>query len=219
MTLGYEGLKQCTATGVINSKTRNYINVNFALFRVLIPSLWDASDDTNAIDIELDGNTQFMYLLYMQENIFDSLQLPGVDCYPEDRDIATLYYNINDINTQTNGIFYEDWNNKSGGGGYFMSAREMAVVNASQRALMKENRIGMDLETSGREVHGSYYGNGGSIGTSGGASVSQGVRAHIAMFPINGIDCVVVMNCQGITFTGNTSLRAMIYDAYNNAWE
>jgi len=230
VTLGYEGLKQCIGTGVVNSQTRNYLNVNFALFRVLIPSLWDASDDTNAIDIEHDGNTQFMYLLYMQENIFDRLQLPVVDCYPEDRNIATLYYNVNDINTQTNGLFYNDWNNKSGGGGYFMSAREMAVVNAyfehtevlvsaSQRAIMKEHRLGMDREDTSREAHNNYYGKGGSIGTGGGASVSQGVRAHIAMFPINGIDCVVVMNSQGVTFTGNTNLGQMIYDAYNNAWE
>lgn len=231
VTLGYEGLRQCIATGVVNSQSRTYLNVNFALFRVLIPSLWDASDDTNAIDIELDGNTQFMYLLYMQENIFDRLQLPGVDCYPEDRGIATLYYNVNDINTQTNGQFYSDWNNKSGGGGYFMSAREMAVVNAyfehteilvntNQRTIMKEHRLGMDLEDNdGREIHGNYYAKGGSIGTNADVTVSQGVLTQTAMFPLNGIDCVVVMNCQGLTFPGNSNLREMIYTAYNNAWE
>jgi len=226
-TLGYQGLKDCIETGVINSKSRNYLNVNFALFRVLIPSLWDAVDNTNAIDIENDANTQFMYLLYMQENIFDRLELPLVGCVPEDRSIATLYYNVNDINTQTNGQFYSSWNNKSGGGGYFMSAAEMAAVNAyfehtevlvseSQRAIMKEHRLGMDTEDVSHETRGSYYGKGGSIGTGGDAS--QGVRTHIAMFP-NGVDCVVVMNAQGVTFTGTTSLREMIYNAYNNAWE
>ncbi|MGC1204537.1 MAG: serine hydrolase, partial [Flavobacteriaceae bacterium] len=230
-TLGYEGLRNCINTGVVNSKSRNYLNVNFALFRVLIPSLWDASDDTNAINIELDGNTQFMYLLYMQENIFDRLQLPVVDCWPESPDLATLYYNVNDINNQTNGTYYNDWNNKSGGGGYFMSATEMAVVNAyfehteilvnaSQRTIMKEHRLGMDLEdNAGREMHGNYYAKGGSIGNSSNIAISQGVLTQIAMFPINGIDCVVVMNCQGMTFPGNSNLRQLIYTAFNNAWE
>ncbi|GAB1856499.1 hypothetical protein MHTCC0001_13340 [Flavobacteriaceae bacterium MHTCC 0001] len=228
-TLGYQGLKDCIETGVVNPKSRNYLNVNFALFRVLIPSLWDAVDNTNAINIENDANTQFMYLLYMQENIFDRLDLPLVGCTPEDRAIATLYYNVNDNDTQNNGRFYDSWNNKSGGGGYFMSAIEMAKVNAffehtevlvsnAQRNIMKTHRIGMDTADGSHETLGSYYGKGGSIGTGGGPSVSQGVRTHIAMFP-NGIDCVVVMNCQGVSFTNNESLREMIYSAYNNAWE
>jgi len=38
------------------------------------------------------------------------------------------------------------------------------------------------------------------------------------MFPGTGVDCVIVMNSQGVTLEGTTSLRQMIYDAYNNAW-
>lgn len=224
-TLGYEGLKTCIATGVINPKNRNYLNVNFALFRVLIPSLWSAISN-NAINIESDQNTQFMYLLYMQLHIFDRLDLPQVDCSPESRETATLYYNVNDPITNGEGRFYGSWNNKAGGGGYFMSVIEMAKVNAyfehtevlvtnEIRETMKQHRIGMSL-LSNKEERGNYYGHGGSIGTSGLAS--QGVRTHIAMFPINGIDCVVVMNCQGTTFETGTSLQGMIYDAYNAAW-
>lgn len=227
-TLGYQGLKDCIETGVVNSKSRNYLNVNFALYRVLIPSLWSNLEGSPAIDIENDANTQFMYLLYMQQNIFDRLSLPLVGCFPESRELSTLYYNANDGNN-TNGQYYGSWNNKSGGGGYFMTTLEMAKVNAyfehtevlvnkDQRDLMKLHRLGMDIADPADEEHGNYYGKAGSIGTSSDPSVSQGVRTQIVMFPSNGIDCVIVMNSQGVTLQGTTSLRQMIYDAYNNAW-
>ena len=228
-TLGYEGLKTCIQTGVVNATTRNYLNVNFALFRVLIPSLWSALEGSPAIDIENDANTQFMYLLYMQENIFDRLSLPLVGCFPEDRETSTLYYNVNDPANSTNGQYYGSWNNKSGGGGYFMTTLEMAKVNAyfehteilvskEQRDIMKLHRLGMDNSSASNEIHGKYYGKAGGIGTSSDPSVSQGVQTQIQMFPINGIDCVVVMNCQGVTFQGTTSLRQLIFNAFNDAW-
>lgn len=228
-TLGYEGLQDCIATGVINSKSRNYLNVNFALFRVLIPSLWSNLDGSPEIDIENDANTQFMYLMYMQQNIFDRLSLPLVGCTPENRETSTMYYNANDINTDRNGQYYGSWNNKSGGGGYFMTTLEMAKVNAyfehteilvteTQRNIMKQHRLGMDVADPADEIYGNYYGKAGSIGSSSDTSISQGVRTQIVMFPSNGIDCVIVMNSQGVNLEGTTSLRQMIYNAYNDAW-
>jgi len=225
VTLGYEGLKTCIQTGVVNPKTRNYLNVNFALFRVLIPSLWDALPGSPAINIESDANTQFMYLLYMQNNIFDLLDLPLVGCFPEARETCTLYYNASD-GDNVNGAYYGDWNPICGGGGYFMTLLEMAKTQAyfehteillsnESKAIMKANRIGMDL-ASNAEEHGSYYGKGGSI-SNGGAN--QGVLTQIEMFPVNGVDIVVVMNTQGATFQNNVGIKQMIYDAYNNAWE
>ena len=165
----------------------------------------------------------------MQENIFDRLSLPLVGCFPEDRETSTLYYNVNDPANSTNGQYYGSWNNKSGGGGYFMTTLEMAKVNAyfehteillskEQRDIMKLHRLGMDNSSASNEIHGKYYGKAGGIGTSSDPSVSQGVQTQIQMFPINGIDCVVVMNCQGVTFQGTTSLRQLIFNAYNDAW-
>ncbi len=228
-TLGYQGLAVCIRTGVVNSNNFRYLNVNFALFRVLIPSLWSAVSN-NAIDIENDANTQFMYLLYMQENIFDKLSLPLVGCVPEDESISTLYYNVNAPNNNTTGRFYGSWNHIAGGGGYFMTPIEMAkviafyehteiLVTEDQRDIMKLHRIGMDRADPNDEIHGNYYGKNGSIGTSDDPAVSKGVLTQMVMFPINGIDCVVVMNTQGVTLNNNANLRQMIYDAYNDAWE
>ena len=110
-----------------------------------------------------------------------------------------------------------------------MNTLEMAKVNAyfehteillskEQRDIMKLHRLGMDNSSASNEIHGKYYGKAGGIGTSSDPSVSQGVQTQIQMFPINGIDCVVVMNCQGVTFQGTTSLRQLIFNAYNDAW-
>jgi D-alanyl-D-alanine carboxypeptidase len=224
VTLGYSGLQTAITTGVINPKTRNYLNVNFALFRVLIPSLWAALPGSPAINIESDISTQVNYIRYMQQNIFDLLDLPLVGCAPESRATSTLYYNAADGNT-VSGAFYDDWSAICGGGGYFMTLMEMAKTQAffehtevllsnASKAIMKANRIGMDLAFAASEVHGSYYGKNGSIAN----VTNQGVLTQIEIFP-NGVDIVVVMNTQGATFRNNVSLKQMIYDAYNNAWE
>lgn len=229
-TLGYQGLKTCIQTGVVNNKTRNYLNVNFALCRVLIPSLWSKLPGSPNINIEDDLSTQNTYLQYMQQNIFGRIHLQNVDCEPEARVDATLYYNNNDPQSNKNGTYYFSWKNKSGGGGYFMSPLEIAAVNAyfehtevllsdNIKEIMKTHRIGMDLGQGGAiEQHGKYYGKGGSISNGDG----QGILGQIAMFPYNGIDCVVIMNSQGNTFkdgADGTRLDLMIYKAYNDAWE
>ncbi len=225
-TLGYTGLRSCIAGGVVNPKTRTYLNVNFALFRVLIPSLWAEAGGPNTIDIENDQNTQIAYLWYMQQHVFGPIGLTYVNCSPEDRNTATLYYNVSDPQNNTNGTFYNHWSNKSGGGGYFMTPLEIAAVNAyfnntnvllsdEMTDLMKEHRMGMDV-ASGMEEHGEYYGKGGSISNTPG----QGILGQIAVFPINGVECTVIMNTQGVNLDApNNSLSALIYKAYNNAWD
>jgi len=229
-TLTYRGLKSCIETGVVKLKTREYLNVNFALFRVLIPSLWSAINDNLDIDLESDANTQYWYLLYMQQYIFDVMDSPDVGCVPEDKDVCTLYYHINDPGNERKGAYYDNWNKWCGGGGYFMSVLEMSkvlayfehtedLVTKEQRDIMKEFRFGMDTEDELDEDHGSYYGKGGSISNNDDTSLAQGVLTQMVMFPANGIDCVVVMNSRGVTFKDNNSLRQTIYDAYNDAWE
>lgn len=227
-TLSYSGLRNCIRQGVKENYEgkQEYLNVNFALFRVLIPSLWSQLPNSPAIDIENDTNTQFMYLLYMQENVWDKIDLPLVGCYPENENTSTLYYNATDAANQKNGMHYGDWNPICGGGGYFMSLLEMAKLQAyfehtevllskELKAIMKTHRIGMDFKDVLREKHGSYYGKGGSISN----DDKQGTREQIAIFPINGIDAVIMMNTQNVDFKDTSSLRVLLYNAYNNAWE
>lgn len=230
-TLGYEALRFAIQTGVVLSKTRRYLNVNFALFRVLIPSLWSALPDAPAIDLDSDENTQFMYRLYMQQHVFDPLDLPGVDFFPEADGVETLYYAMSDRDDGSAGTEYGDWNYIAGGGGYYMSVLEMARVNAfwehtnvllsdDARQTMKDLRLGMEPSSSFEE-RGRYYSKIGGI-TNGRA---QGVMTVTAIFPFNGVDAAVVINTGDVRVNDNNvfdsfdSLRDALYLAYNEAWQ
>ncbi|MFY0644850.1 MAG: serine hydrolase [Bacteroidia bacterium] len=228
-TLSYSGLESCISDGVLLITNYRYLNVNFALFRVLIPSLWSAVQGSpQTIDITSSANCQIMFLWYMQQELFSPIGLTYINCSPEDRQEATLYYNVND-NNQTSGTYYTSWSHRSGGGGYFMTTMEMARFNAyyehtetilskELRDIMKDNRFGMD-RSSNLETHGSYYAKNGSISNSGNG---QGVISYIAMFPINGVDIVINMNTQGVTFndpSANNFIGTAMYRAYNDAWE
>ena len=224
-TLCYSCLRQVVATGVIKPKTRNYLNANFGLFRILIPSLWKGLNDAPNFVMLTDQTTANVYLNYMQEHIFTPIGINRALCSPESKNISTLYYNANGQINNQNGAFYGDWKSISGGGGYFLTARELGTVLAyyqhtevllseEWKQQMKDNRIGFEREDQSREKHGAYYGKNGSISNGAG----QGVLLEIVLFP-NNIEVALVMNSQGQSFPGNANIRQMIYNAYNSAWE
>lgn len=224
-TLNYTGLRLCIDTGVVRSQTYTYLNVNFALFRVLIPSLWRGLDGAPNISANLDSaSTTDAYMQYMQENVFEPIGLNNITCEPEERSIATMYYATGDLDN-TNGIPYNSWTSMAGGGGFYMTTIELAqfmaylkhtelLVTKEQRKIMEDNRFGMDREDEGREIRGKYFGKNGSIRQGG-----KGTMEQVVYFP-NGIEVVVMFNTQGMIFAGGeTSLQNAIYDAYNKAWE
>lgn len=224
-TLSYAGIQQCIQTGVVNSQdTRTYLNVNYGLFRILIPSLQNKLPNGPTTNLSSDEETQAAYIAYMQEYVFGPSGLSNINCLPEGRLNGTLYYNVSDGDNGTNGLFYDDWTSMSGGGGYFMTVAEMAAVSAyfenteslvskASRDIMREHRIGMDRQFASEEKHGQYYSKNGSISNAG-----QGVLTQIVHFPENHVECSVAMNTQGVTFRNAVSLRRLIVDAYNDAW-
>lgn len=227
-TLGWAGLRRMIDTGVTQPTTYNYLNANFALFRILIPSLWKGLDDAPAISGVLDSaTTENVYIQYMQEHVFEPIGLTGIDCEPEARGVETLYYRTSDLEIG-NGVFYNSWKSICGGGGYFITTMELArvlayyrhtetIISKESRKVMEDNRFGYNRADGTRQIHGSYFAKNGSIST---ASVNgQGVLAEIACLP-NGIEVVVVFNTQGMIFAGaQTSSENAIFDAYNKAWE
>ncbi|WP_347921978.1 serine hydrolase [Pontimicrobium sp. SW4] len=227
-TLSYDAIKQAVANGVTVPATRDYDNINFAIFRILIPSLQNNLPNAPLVSLESDQATQAGYKQYMQKALFDKCGLNNID-FTEEQPNPARYYNKNDGVNNVSGLTYGDWDHISGGGGYFMTIVEMAAVNAyymhtdnliteASKTLIEDNYFGLDAYFSGdsREEHGKYYGKNGSISNSG-----QGMLSQIQMFPINGIEIAVIVNSRGVTYkTGVDSfLRSSIKDAYNDAWE
>ena len=227
-TLSFSGLRRMIDTGVVRNKNNyDYQNANYALFRILIPSLWKGMDDAPDF-VSLDSaNTESVFRQYMQEHIFEPVGLTGIDCEDEARDKATLYYATSDGQSKS-GVYYGSWTRWAGGGGLFMSAMDVARVLAyyrhtnvllgkSTRDVMELNRFGYENKDDSREVHGDYFGKGGSIAND--LKPPQGVLTEIVCFP-NGVEVVVLCNSQGMTFAGNTgNLRVAIFDAYNKSWK
>lgn len=224
-TLCYTCMDNVMATGVTGDKTqRNYLNVNYSLFRVIIPALWRGLPGGPPANEEMtDANTQARYLEYMQKKVFTPAGVSGADCIGESASLATMYYNRADNNAT--GMPYGDWTSMSGGGGYYLSAIEIAKVlahfentetllSSEMRTLMREDRIGFDQPNAERERHGKYYGKNGSIVNNG-----KGVLLQTLAYPINHVELVVVMNTQGINFPNGNSLSDLMHRAYNDAWK
>lgn len=233
-TLSYAGIKQAVedGVGIPPPDQADYDNINFAIFRILIPSMQNHLPNAPLTDLDSDSATQLAYKSYMQTNIFSVAGQFNVD-FTEERPNTARYYNKSDPANNVSGITYGNWDHISGGGGYFMTVIEMAAVNAyfmhtealltnEQKDIIKDNYMGLDSYFNGdfREEHGKYYGKNGSISNDSDPNVGQGVLSQIQMFPINGVEVAVVVNSRNVTYKTGVDgfLRSSIKEAYNDAW-
>lgn len=224
-TLTWSGLRRMIDTGVVRNKNYQYLNANFALFRVIIPAMWKGMPGAPNMGTLDSASTEQLYIQYMQEKIFEPIGLTNIDCEDEARSVATLYYATTDLQVNS-GVYYGSWTNMAGGGGFYMSTVELAKVLAyyrhtetllskTSRQTMEANRYGYEREGNNLEIRGSYFPKNGSISNTSG----QGVVTQVVCFP-NGVEVTVVFNTQGMVFAGGqTNIRIALYDAYNKSWE
>lgn len=143
-------------------KANQYSNVNFALFRIMIPYLRDNSSAKNQeqamVPSNISGFEQWLssqYVGYMQQNVFSPAGIGITNCKPSLN--SAQAFSEPSGNTQAlanNG----DWTETCGGGGFYMSVKEMAKVMAylghstsllslDQRKLMDTKLLGWDQGT------------------------------------------------------------------------
>ncbi|MEO6253905.1 MAG: serine hydrolase [Ferruginibacter sp.] len=233
---GYDSLKATVARGLDNpAKPFDvYANINFALFRAMIPYMRDKAGAAAKEASMLPGNAagfenwlSQQYIDYMQVKVFTPIGLNNVTCNPA-LNSAQAFSEPTGVGLASATL--TDWTNTCAGGGYFMSVMEMARVMAylshtytlldkDQRKLMDDNFMGWDNEDSPMTVAGQAYGKDGALWWDSNNSGVQdngdaGLQTFVIKFP-NGVELSLVIN----SIPGNyRSISNFVKNAYNNAW-
>ncbi|MBC7933789.1 MAG: beta-lactamase family protein [Rhizobacter sp.] len=217
------------------AKTKNnYANLNFALFRAMIPYLRDksaaASQEANMLPANPSGFETWLsnaYIGYMQSNVFTAIGLGVTNCKPSPGTAQAFSEPTGPSQATAN---LTDWTETSGGGGYFMSVLEMARFNAflantytilskEERALMDGKYMGWDPGDSRMTSAGRSYGKDGALrwdNDGNGLDVGDaGLQTLIVKYP-NKVELAIAIN----SLNGNwRSLSGMAATAYDAAWE
>lgn len=225
-TLSYDALRNAVLFGA-NPGTPgvdfDYKNVNFALFRVLIPNLWTATGRAAIPAINAEA-AALGYAVQIIEEVFGVIGGFGEEASTSllENDPA-LYYSIGNTSP---GVSLGNWAGIAGGGGWHLTARELAAfavaLSENDTLLAPALRAQMDTRLLGLQAvpgaFGTYLGHGGSIGQGSGQ-----VRTAIMRFPIR-LDAALVVNSDIPANPDDTSpgngyqATELLRDAYDAAW-
>ena len=228
----YDDLQSYIAAGVTGPKTHEYQNTNFALFRVMIPYLWEPTAPQDSFFLAIlfsllpkDLATAVAYITYVQTAVLEPMSI-SANCVPSDAHPTLLYRLGDDQAGYKNG----DWSLKCGSGGWYASARELAAFLAHQRydnsILTPAERQAMDFGFLGwndpeeyswtNGQHGIYRSHGGDLFYN--PSPRRGMDSCIMSFPL-GVQVALLINSNGGNYGGNSSYQCTVLrDAYDNAW-
>lgn len=223
-TLPDQGLRTAIQTGANPGATYNYLNANFALFRVIIPTLWRQAGLAGANN-DNPVASAFFYAVYIIEELFSLMGGAigaNASTSPLDSQPARYYQNA----ASSLGVSYPNWALWAGGGGWHLTARELAAflahITYNDQVLAPDLRAGMDsLRYGWRPANvttgqfGAYWGHGGSINWLANGRTGS-VRTAIMKFNIQ-VEASLVVNSQ-LTSTSGDSARQLLIDAYDAAW-
>lgn len=228
--IDYQGLRAMIATGTPVNKSYAYSNANYALLRILIARMSgnaQANDNNDAVNANavLSG-----FRRYMDTEIFNPLDIT-VDTKPFGNWPARYY----GFGNNSRGWNMGDMTDRMGNGGFYFSAIDAAkflaylnhtedILSTSARELMYNQFLGWsdgsDPVNEPQGQHGTYYYKGGSFCNSAdnNGCNGQGVRNVVASFPKNKVEIVIMANSRGGNMDSSQGLRAMLRNAYDNAW-
>jgi D-alanyl-D-alanine carboxypeptidase len=220
-----DSLKAIAKRGLDNpAKPKDYANMNFAIFRIMIPYMMNK---TATLQIEaslVPSQTKkfeewlsIQYVNYMQNNVFSPIGISSALCSPGVNTAMAFNEGI-----KISSRVMEDWTQEAGGGGYYLSTMEMArvmayishtdiLLNKEQRDMMDDNFLGWDTEDSWMTINGQSYGKDGALQWGG-----PGMQTFVVKYPGNIELSLSVTSWPGDDFRYFTKVAA---DAYNDSWE
>lgn len=218
-------IKQLCANGLDNpAKPKDYDNMNFAIFRVMIPYMINKQATLQIESNMVPGQTatfenwlSIQYVKYLQDNIFTPIGISSALCKPGVNSAQAL-------NEGEKLVTFDhfDWTPESGGGGYYLSTMEMArfmaylahsevLLSKTQRDMMDKNFLGWDTEDSFMTKYGQSYGKDGALQWG-----QPGMQTLVVKYPGNIELSISVTSWPGGDFR---DLAEAAYFAYEDSWE
>lgn len=209
------GLRAWIKSGVTRPKTAyKYINGNLAIFRIILPYML-ASEETrkgwNYVAQYDDGALNFgvsnSYKEIVRELVFTPSELQNIDM-KYTSEAPTRWYNQNN---NAKGYADTDWTLIGGGGGWVMSAYELAqfmahlryddkILKPASRKLMDDNMLGWEDPAAWKQfqgLYGNYLGHGGGLSyNTAKPETTVGMNSVIINYP-SGIQGVLLINSLG----------------------
>lgn len=212
----FDSLKAVIADGVVNPPDYVYSNGHFALFRVIIPYLWEITPWTGGASLE--QALADIYIYYVREEILKPIGIENAKVTGLEND-ATLYYSFPESNSGGAGNNL-DFTLTCGGFGWHLSSFDLAnflahmyydndFLKAYQREQMEDHEMGW-FGNDGD--HGTYYSHTGRW-TYSNPAPTRGLRTCIIHFP-NGVQTALLINSRG----GVGSPSILLREAFDNAW-
>ena len=212
----YESLRTYVDQGVdLVDKTYKYQNANFALFRMIIPYLWQGS--FKLLDPDSYPQTLAdMYVDYVSSYILEPMGINGAQCKSSEANPTLLYQFGSDSKGKDPG----DWTLVCGGGGWNLSAYHLAaflahlryddaILSPATRQLMDDERLGwIPIQGANSEI---YLSHGGDLWY---PKCGKGMTGAIMNFPIN-VQVSLLINSLNCDLPSKNNI---LKDAYEGAW-
>jgi hypothetical protein len=214
----YEGLRQVIATGSTDENFRKfkYVNMNYCLFRIIIPYMLNGRTTIEKLS-SIEARSTGLFLNFVKLKVLGPVGLSGASVAPSGPAEEVRYYNFHYPQHYTLDESYERASARAGAGSWFLSVKEFGkfiaglragkIVSAASFKTMTDNNLGMFPENS---THGRYWNHNGILNWGNGS----GARADWMIFP-NGITAVILINSTG--GLEDTS-QGIVKKAFNASW-
>jgi len=221
-TLSYAGLRTLAKNGPATDSIgiQNYRNANAAMMRIIIPQLWKGvagcpPELLNAGEIT-DALSQKYYEAAIRQFVLTPVGAEGELDGSDFAEFETLNYSV----TGGTGFSAGNWSNKAGGGGWYMTAHDMAkVITGIFDGTIVSNTVATKMVSQNMGfwnylavTDGTLAGHGGDIG-----SGSAEWHSMLVYNTANGIALAVNINTGKLPAGGG--LSTVVQNAYNKAWE